>query len=147
MKLSGSQLLPLGWLPSSHQTAFSASRPLLGAGAGKERCGGQTQTCAVTRNAERPATGPRSSATELQQGRQPTEPVVGGRPARPSTSPLSFPSRDPSTCQSFYLGKSLSLVAFGNIYFCCYCCSVAQLCLILCDPMDCSRPGFPVLHY
>ena len=28
-----------------------------------------------------------------------------------------------------------------------YCCSVAQLCLTLCDPMDCSMPGFPVLHY
>ena len=28
---------------------------------------------------------------------------------------------------------------------CCYC-SVAQLCLTLCDPMDCSMPGFPVLH-
>ena len=27
------------------------------------------------------------------------------------------------------------------------CCSVAQLCPILCDPMDCSRPGFHVLHY
>ena len=26
-------------------------------------------------------------------------------------------------------------------------CSVAQLCLTLCDPMDCSTPGFPVLHY
>ena len=26
-------------------------------------------------------------------------------------------------------------------------CSVAQLCPILCDPMDCSTPGFPVLHY
>ena len=25
--------------------------------------------------------------------------------------------------------------------------SVAQLCLTLCDPMDCGRPGFPVLHY
>ena len=25
--------------------------------------------------------------------------------------------------------------------------SVAQLCLILCHPMDCSRPGFPVRHY
>ena len=28
--------------------------------------------------------------------------------------------------------------------FCC-CCSVAQSCLTLCDPMDCSMPGFPVL--
>ena len=26
-------------------------------------------------------------------------------------------------------------------------CSVAKSCLILCDPMDCSTPGFPVLHY
>ena len=27
------------------------------------------------------------------------------------------------------------------------CCSVLKLCLALCDPMDCSMPGFPVLHY
>ena len=27
------------------------------------------------------------------------------------------------------------------------CCSVAQSCLTLGDPMDCSTPGFPVLHY
>ena len=27
------------------------------------------------------------------------------------------------------------------------CCSVACLCLWLCDPMDCSTPGFSVLHY
>ena len=27
------------------------------------------------------------------------------------------------------------------------CCSVAQLCLTLCDPKDCSTPGFPVLHH
>ena len=27
------------------------------------------------------------------------------------------------------------------------CCSVAQSCLTLCDLMDCSMPGFPVLHY
>ena len=26
------------------------------------------------------------------------------------------------------------------------CCSVAQLCPSLCDPMDCSMPGFPALH-
>ena len=25
-------------------------------------------------------------------------------------------------------------------------CSVAQSCLTICDPMDCSTPGFPVLH-
>ena len=27
------------------------------------------------------------------------------------------------------------------------CCSVAKSCLTLCDLMDCSTPGFPVLHY
>ena len=28
-----------------------------------------------------------------------------------------------------------------------YCCSVVQSCPTLWDPMDCSTPGFPVLHY
>ena len=28
-----------------------------------------------------------------------------------------------------------------------HCCSVAQSCLTLCDRMDCSMPGFPVLHH
>ena len=28
-----------------------------------------------------------------------------------------------------------------------FCVSVAQLCPTLCDPVDCSTPGFPVLHY
>ena len=27
------------------------------------------------------------------------------------------------------------------------CCSIAQSCLTLWDPMDCSMPGFPVLHH
>ena len=30
---------------------------------------------------------------------------------------------------------------------CLCCCSVTKSCLPLCDPMDCSMPGFPVLHY
>ena len=29
----------------------------------------------------------------------------------------------------------------------CDCCSVAQACPTLCGPMDCSEPGFPVLHH
>ena len=34
----------------------------------------------------------------------------------------------------------------GNLKnFCCF--SVTQLCLTLCNPMDCSTPGFPVLHH
>ena len=28
-----------------------------------------------------------------------------------------------------------------------YCCSVAQSCPTRCNPMDCSMPGFPVLHH
>ena len=27
------------------------------------------------------------------------------------------------------------------------CCAVAELCLTLCDRMDCSMPGLPILHY
>ena len=27
------------------------------------------------------------------------------------------------------------------------CCSVVKSCLTLCNPMDCSTPGFPVLHH
>ena len=30
---------------------------------------------------------------------------------------------------------------------CCCFCSVAKPCLVLCDPMDCRTPGFPVLRY
>ena len=29
----------------------------------------------------------------------------------------------------------------------CYCCSFTQSWLTLCNPMDCSMPGFPVLHH
>ena len=36
--------------------------------------------------------------------------------------------------------------AWLSVYLC-SCCSVAQLCLTLCDPMDCNMPGFPVLHH
>ena len=28
----------------------------------------------------------------------------------------------------------------------CRCCSVAQSCHTLCNPLDCNMPGFPVLH-
>ena len=28
-----------------------------------------------------------------------------------------------------------------------HCCSVAELCLTLCDPKNCSMPGFPGLHH
>ena len=44
----------------------------------------------------------------------------------------------------------LSFVVFKLFGFCvslCCCCSVAHSRLILCNPMDCSTPGFPVFHY
>ena len=35
-----------------------------------------------------------------------------------------------------------------QVYDCVFRChSVTTLCLTLCDPMNCSTPGFPVLHY
>ena len=34
----------------------------------------------------------------------------------------------------------------SDVHICCYC-SVAQSCLALCDPTDCSSPGCPVLHH
>ena len=33
------------------------------------------------------------------------------------------------------------------VSICWFCCSVTQLCPTLCDSIDCSMPGFPVLHY
>ena len=37
------------------------------------------------------------------------------------------------------------MVSWGLCWSCC-CCSVTKSCPTLCDPMDCSTPGFPVLH-
>ena len=42
------------------------------------------------------------------------------------------------------LSQVLSLSAL-NLLLCC--CSVTQSCPTLCDPVDCSIPGFPVLHH
>ena len=42
--------------------------------------------------------------------------------------------------------KSLFKTFIDIFKICCFC-SIAQLCLTLCDPMDCSTPGFPVLHH
>ena len=48
----------------------------------------------------------------------------------------------------YFVSYNFSEFIFGQIHFwCLFCCSVAQSCLTLCDPMDCSMPGFPVLHH
>ena len=47
---------------------------------------------------------------------------------------------------SFKPNFSLSSFHFSAVIPCC-CCSVAQSCLILCDPMDCSMPVLHVPHH
>ena len=42
-------------------------------------------------------------------------------------------------------GDTDSIPGAGKIPHCCF--SVAKSCPTLCDPMDCSTPGFPVLYY
>ena len=42
--------------------------------------------------------------------------------------------------------KTISLSLFKSCMFS-SCCSVAQSCPTLCNPMDCSTSGFPVLHH
>ena len=42
---------------------------------------------------------------------------------------------------------SWSSVHFLIRLFVCFCCSVSQSCLTLCNTMDCITPGFPVLHH
>ena len=39
------------------------------------------------------------------------------------------------------------VLSSGTTYLFCCCFPVIKSCSTLCDPMDCSMPGFPVLHY
>ena len=51
-----------------------------------------------------------------------------------------------NTLEPFIKLKSIQRqYASCEIAICC-CCPVAKSCLTLCDPKDCSTPGFPVLH-
>ena len=71
----------------------------------------------------------------------------------------SFPGNSPGVNCHFLLQFRSFLPLFYNTTFfinqvfhwsistTVYCCSVTQLCLTLYDPMDCSTPGFPVLHH
>ena len=40
-----------------------------------------------------------------------------------------------------------NLLCFIRVSVGCTCSSVTELCLTLCDPMDCNMPGFPGLHH
>ena len=47
--------------------------------------------------------------------------------------------------QSMYVNHLCGIIYEQQVYSCC-CYSVVQLCSALCDPMNCSTPGFPVHH-
>ena len=56
------------------------------------------------------------------------------------------------TCTSVFIAARplyalAELWAFLAYKVHCCCCSVAQSCPTLCNPMDCSTPGIPVLHH
>ena len=81
------------------------------------------------------------------------------------SSPLPLPSFSSSfflfsfsfSFSSFFFSSSLSFFRYNShtiTFIILYihkvvCCmrSVTKLCLTLCNPVDCSTPGFPVLHY
>ena len=60
-----------------------------------------------------------------------------GNPANPEIKPTSHVS-----C----IGGSLLLASTGKLFRLFQFSSVAQSCLTLCDPMNCSMPGLPVHH-
>ena len=67
--------------------------------------------------------------------------------------PWDLPGKSTGVCCHCLLPKVSSpyqcvvrFVAICSFFLCC-CCSVTQSCLTLCDPMDWSTPGFPVLHH
>ena len=47
----------------------------------------------------------------------------------------------------FYNHKTHLRLGKGKKRAVCCCCSVTNLCLTLCNPKDCSMPGFPVPHH
>ena len=53
---------------------------------------------------------------------------------------------DPSAKQTLLIAWTLFSM-FENSVLLPYCFAVAQSCLTLCDPMDCSTPGLPVPHH
>ena len=51
----------------------------------------------------------------------------------------------PSSCSGQILQVILTPLILSYLHIIC-CCSVAQSCPTLCNPMDCSTPGLPVHH-
>ena len=61
-------------------------------------------------------------------------------------SSLKHPSFAASMTSGIIISGNRRNLAKGKSPFQ-FCCSVTQSCLTLGDPMDCSTPGFPVLHH
>ena len=61
-----------------------------------------------------------------------------------SRIPTSFFKLTPILCWN---SPSFHLVYLSVFFKRLCCCSVVQSCPTLCNPRDCSTPGFPVLHY
>ena len=59
---------------------------------------------------------------------------------------ISFQSLTPMESPLLWV-RSLSPPHWRLSPVCLVCCSVAKSCPALCNPMNCSTPGFPVLHY
>ena len=63
----------------------------------------------------------------------------------PFPSPGELPHPVIETVSSALQADDFPLNYWGSLYT--YCCVVAQSCLTLCDPVDNSTLGFPVLHH
>ena len=72
-----------------------------------------------------------------------TEPEPSGAHV-PQVESLETPRKDPMWCSKDPVGCNWDWMESNTLFVHC---SVAQSCPTLCDPMDCSMPGFPVLHH
>ena len=70
------------------------------------------------------------------------------RSHKPLQQPRAKKRRERKRCDNRLISNLVFLlgVTCGDFTEC-HCCSVTKSCLTLCDPMDCSMPGFPVLHH
>ena len=65
----------------------------------------------------------------------------------------NWPRVDLQCCVNFWKQSDLEYMcvcifrSFFILGYCCCYCSVAKSCLTLHNPVDCSTPGFPVLHH
>ena len=84
-----------------------------------------------------------STSDSAGQGRRISQVRWSGESAGREKGKLATPAFE--TIHSFKECKKGCI--YKNTQICCCCCSVTRLCLILCNPTDCSTPGFPVLHH